>query len=147
MSFDIYMPVAMLLLMSLIATLRLSLKGVSPARGGLDRALAHPAWMVPLILLMPYVTGTYFRGLLSPWPPAAFDAISAQAGIWAGISAFITVLAVDIWLLWAPARVLAAHASLAQKPAVKYYFLINALLGLAFILLGLKFALNHDVVG
>ena len=101
MTLDIWTAAAALLLLTLLSTLNISLRGFpqkgEPANWNL---LTHPGWLAPLAVVLPFVIGSYLKGKLSPWPPAAFAASAAAAGTWAGVTALLATLIVDLWLLW-----------------------------------------------
>ena len=128
---------AAVLTMTLVVTLKLSLTGrLSGSDGTKPPFLFHPVWLAPLAALVPYVCGAYVDGRMSPWPPAAFAAVQAAHGLWAGVSAGMAVTIIDLWLLWTTARALIAFTEpLAPiydpipRAMHKYYHLVNLVVG------------------
>jgi hypothetical protein len=63
---------AALALLALFATLRLSIPHARTAISGYGLGIvAHPAWLMPVMLGMPMAVGFMMTGALSPWPPEA----------------------------------------------------------------------------
>lgn len=97
----LWMVLAVAALFALAATLRLSLAvRPAPLANPVARFVTSPAWLVPYILVMGYALGQMIKGNLSPLPPVAFAETTALWGRWAGVTAFLVVLTVNLWLLW-----------------------------------------------
>jgi len=139
MPFDRYTLLAALLMLSLFATLRLTLPRLFQRWDNAAlRLLSHTVWLLPLLLFVYLAVGMYLMGKLSPWPPAAYAAYAAQLGPWAGASAFLVVLITDCWLLWTPTQVLRRFAPPERQGAFKYFQVFNLLVGCAIFALALK---------
>ena len=111
---DFWAVGAFLAVMALLATLRQSLPFAAAQRaGGVIGFLTSPIWLVPLILAMAGVIGLMLTGAVSPWPPQAQAEFSGQFGAWAGITGFILVVVVDLWLVWTPST-----ETVSPRPAV-----------------------------
>ena len=121
------------LLLTLLQTLRLSITGRIHADKP-NFVMSH-LWLYPLGVLGPLVIGAFYKGLLSPWPPAAYAKMAGSAGLWAGLAAFLAVLIVDIWLFWAGAKAIRATTltSATFRPLhdrlMTYYHVVNVLVG------------------
>ncbi len=77
--------------MTLLTTVKLTFTGrvtVGPDRR--NSFFFHPVWLGALAVMLPLVVGYYLKGKLSPWPPAAFAAMQAEAGLSAGVLAAIS---------------------------------------------------------
>jgi hypothetical protein len=131
---DVAYPVAfVLLLLMFVQTLRLSITGrIHPANANF---LTSHKWLYPLGVLGPFTIGTFYKGALSPWPPAAYDKMTAVGGHWAGGAAFVLVLTIDIWMFWAAAKAIrdTTLTSAVFRPmhdqVVAYYHVVNILVG------------------
>lgn len=128
-----YLVAAVLVLLMLLQTLRLSITGqIQPDKSNF---LTSHRWLYPLGVLGPFTIGTFYKGALSPWPPAAYDKITAAAGHWAGGAAFLLVLTIDIWMFWAAAKAMRATSltSAVFRPmhdqVAAYYHVVNFLVG------------------
>jgi hypothetical protein len=121
--------------MALLASLRLSVPAISGRAARAFDAIAHPAWLLPLILVNSACIGLMIKGILSPWPPHANAQILARWGAWAGAAAFIAVLTVDLWLLWTPSMVARRFADPAKRHALRWLPLLNLVLGGGFLYL------------
>jgi hypothetical protein len=109
---------------------------VTVGRDGKTFILFHPIWLGPLAAMIPFVIGRYLKGTMSPWPAAAFAAIQAKAGPWAGILAAISTTTVDLWMFWTTATALLTFTepmATAYEPIPKsmhkYFYLVNLLAG------------------
>lgn len=131
---DVAYPVAFVLLsLMLLQTLRLSITGkIHPQKANV---LTTHKWLYPLGILGPFTIGTFYKGALSPWPPLAYEKMTAVGGHWAGAAAFVLVITVDIWMFWAAAKAIrdttltsAVFRPMHDKVAV-YYHLVNFLVG------------------
>ena len=131
---EVAYPVAVVvLLLMLLQTLRLSITGrIQPAA---PNVIMNHRWLYPLGLLGPFTIGTFYKGALSPWPPAAYDKMTAVGGHWAGGAAFLLVLTVDIWMFWAAAKAIrdTTLTSAVFRPmhdkVTAYYHIVNFLVG------------------
>lgn len=141
MNFDIYTALSAASLLTLLTTLKLTLTGrvtVGPQKRNF--ILFHPYWLGFLVVMVPYVIGQYLKGHLSPWPVAAFTAVQAKAGLWAGVLAGISTTTVDLWMFWTTATALVTFTqpmATAYEPIPKsmhkYIHLVNVIAG-AFVL-------------
>lgn len=138
MDFSIWPVIAVIVAMTLVVTVKLSVTGrVMPVDGGKPSLLTHPGWLGPLVVLVPYIIGSYLKGLLSPWPPAAFAAVQSKSGLWPAVVAALSTTTVDLWLFWTTATALIAFtvpmANIYRpipKEMHKYYHLVNIVAGL-----------------
>jgi hypothetical protein len=104
--------------------------------GRLGRALdlaAHPTWLIPLILAMGLVVGLMIRGDLSPWPPAAAARFAEWGGRPAAVAGFLTVVVVDLWLLWTPSMVAQRFATPENREAARQLPWLNLAFGGVFL--------------
>lgn len=128
-----YGVASVLLLLMLLQTLRLSITGrIQPDK---PNFLMNHRWLYPLGLLGPFTIGTFYRGMLSPWPPAAYEQMLATGGVWAGVAAFVLVVTIDIWMFWAAAKAMRATTltsavfSPMHDQVAAYYHVVNFLVG------------------
>ncbi len=136
----VYQIMAGITAMTLIASLKLSFtRRLTPVDGkiGIIGLLTHPLWLWPLVLMVPFVIGGYLKGMLSPWPPAAYMAVEAKAGQSAAVLAALSTTTIDLWLFWTAATALICFRDpLATiyppipKEMHKYYHIVNAAVGL-----------------
>lgn len=134
---DWYAVLALLMALALVGTLRFCVTGRIGGGGPITALLTHQVWLLPLAAAIPYVLGCFYKGLISPWPPAAFATFEEKAGFWAGTSAGLAVIAVDIWLLYAMARAAAHFAPPEDRHLVKWYYVVNFMVGAFFIARGI----------
>ena len=130
--FDWYAVGALILLFSLFSTLRLAIgERARVVTNPVLAALTHSAWLLPLLVVFNMAFGMALLGMVSPWPPKAFEQVSAGYGygMWAGIAAFLAMLITDIWVLWIPTQVLRRFAKPENLPALKYYPIFNVAVG------------------
>jgi hypothetical protein len=131
---DFWAVGAFLAVMALLATLRQSLPFAAAQRaGGVIGFLTSPIWLVPLILAMAGVIGLMLTGAVSPWPPEAQAEFAGKFGAWAGITGFVLVVVVDLWLVWTPSMVARRFAGPDGLNTVKALPLFNLIFGFAFI--------------
>lgn len=131
---DVWTIGAVLASLALLATLRLSIPATVGAQpGGLAGFLTSPTWLVPLILAMAGTIGLMITGDISPWPPETQAAFAGKWGMWAGVTGFLLVLVVDLWLLWTPSIVARRFAGTDGPKPIKGLTLFNLLFGAAFI--------------
>ncbi|MBY0512088.1 MAG: hypothetical protein K2P94_18280 [Rhodospirillaceae bacterium] len=128
-----YPAAVVVLVLMLLQTLRLSITGkIHPEKPSF---LFTHLWLYPLGILGPFTIGTFYRGALSPWPPAAYDKMMTVGGPWAAVAGFLTVLIVDIWMFWAAAKAIrdTTLTSAVFRPmhdqVVAYYHVVNVLVG------------------
>jgi hypothetical protein len=134
---DYYTAACVVVLLTLLTTLKLTLTGritVGPQKK--ISILFHPLSLGPLVVMVPYVIGQYLEGALSPWPVAAFQAVQAKAGLWAGVLAGLSTTTIDLWLFWTTATALITFTqpmATAYQPihpsTHKYFHLVNLLAG------------------
>lgn len=137
---DLWTIAALLTVFALLATLRLSIPALAGRKlGAVADFLTNPAWLLPLILGMYFAIGLMLSGEASPWPPATRAMFENRWGVWAGITGFILVVIVDLWLVWTPSMVARRFAGPESQHAVKALPLFNVLFGLAVIALLLVF--------
>jgi len=137
MDFSVWPVALVIVVMTLVVTLKLSLTGrIMPAGGGKPGLLTNPIWLWPLVVLVPYVIGSFLEGSLSPWPPESFALVAARSTIWAAAVAAVSTIVVDFWLFWTTATALIAFtvpmATIYQpipKEMHKYYHLANIVAG------------------
>jgi hypothetical protein len=129
MAVDVFTPVAVVLLFTMVTTLRFSIQGTLKTANPVLRVMTHPAWLYPLVLTGGYTLGAFYHGKMSPWPPATFRMISEQHGFWAGIAAAASAATADIWLLWAAATTFKVFSPPQDARMVKYYYAVNLLIG------------------
>lgn len=134
---DWYAILALLMALALGGTLRFALTGRIGGGGPVVNLLTHQVWLLPLAAAIPYVLGCFYKGLISPWPPAAFAAFEEKAGFWGGATAGLAVITVDIWLLYAMARAAAHFAPPEDRHLVKWYYAVNFVVGAFFIVRGI----------
>ena len=133
---DFWTVGAFLAVMALLATLRQSLPFAAAQRsGGVVGFLTSPVWLVPLILAMAGTIGLMLTGDISPWPPEARTEFAQKFGAWAGITGFILVVVVDLWLVWTPSMVARRFAGAEGAHAMKTLPVFNLIFGLGFIAL------------
>jgi hypothetical protein len=133
---------AALALLALFATLRLSIPHARTAISGYGLGIvAHPAWLMPVMLGMPMAVGFMMTGALSPWPPEAASLLARTGGGWAGVAGFLTALVVDLWLLWTPSIVALDFTAPETRAKLHMLPLLNLLLGGFF--LALFYLLAH----
>lgn len=121
------------LLLALAASIRLSVPGLASLP--LLRTIAHPNWLLPLLLLVPLTVGLMLTGAVPPAPWQARAMAAAHYGYWAGIAALIAVATVEFWLLWAPGMIAYRTAKPESRPAARILPVLNLLLGAAMLLL------------
>lgn len=121
------------LVLALAASVRLAVPGL--ASSSLLRAIAHPNWLLPLLLIVPLTIGLMLTGVVpaAPWQARAMAA--AGHGYWAGIAALIAVITVEFWLLWAPGMIAYRTAKPESRPAARILPLLNLILGAGILLL------------
>jgi hypothetical protein len=73
--------------------------------------IAHDRWAVCLVLLLPSLLGEFARGEVSALPWAAFSHAAARHGVLDGLWTAISVISVELWLLWIP-----AHSYVLKRP-------------------------------
>ena len=130
--FDGYAVGALVLLFSLFATLRLAIgERGRVVTNPLLSFLTHSVWLLPLLVVFNMSFGMALLGIVSPWPPTAFEQVSSEYGygMWAGVAAFLAMLIVDIWVLWIPTQVLRRFAKPENREAMKYYTVFNNAVG------------------
>ncbi len=137
MNDDYYALLSIISAMTFLTTVKLTLTGRITV--GADRRNSfffHPVWLGTLAVMLPMVVGYYLKGKLSPWPPAAFTALQAEGGLWAGILAAISTATIDLWLLWTTATALLSFTeplSSSYEPIPpsmnKYVYLVNIIAG------------------
>jgi hypothetical protein len=144
LDFNYYTALSAVAFLTLLTTLKLTLTGrvtVGPDRKNF--ILFHPIWLGALVVMVPFVIGRYLKvdpadpsAHLSPWPIAAFTAMQAKAGLWAGVLAGISTLTIDLWLFWTTATALltfeqpmATAYPPIPKSMHKYFHLVNLLAG------------------
>src|SRR5579859_3841880 len=107
MDFSVWPVILVIVTMTLVVTLKLSLTGrIASPDGGKPGLFSHPLWLWPLVVLVPYIIGSYLKGLLSPWPPEAYAMVAAHSTIWAAAVAAVSTTVVDLWLFWTTATAL-----------------------------------------
>jgi hypothetical protein len=146
LGFDINIVYAVLTALALLGTLKLSLTGqitVGPEKK--SYLLFHPVWLGSLVVMVPLIIGWYLKGVISPWPPAAFETMQTKAGLWAGIAAGNAAATIDLWLFWTTATALitftepmATAYEPIPKPMHKYFHLVNVIAGAFVIYKALK---------
>ncbi len=137
MTVDAYLPFALIALMTLVATIKLTLTGrLRVGAAQKSYVVFHPLWLGPLVVMVPFVIGRFLKGTMSPFPPTAFAEIEAKAGVWAGALAGISVTTIDLWLFWTTATALITFTepmSTAYEPIPKamhkYIHVVNAIAG------------------
>jgi hypothetical protein len=137
LNFDYYTALSIVASLTLVTTLKLTLTGqVTIGQDKKPFILFHPIWLGALVVMVPFVIGQYLKGLLSPWPVAAFTMAQAKAGLWAGILAGISTTTVDLWLFWTTATALLTFTqpmATAYEPIPKsmhkYFHLVNLIAG------------------
>ncbi|SNS17986.1 hypothetical protein SAMN06295912_102136 [Sphingomonas laterariae] len=134
-AFDIWAVAAALTLMALVATLRLSLPGAAGGGQGTLRLIAHPAWLVLLVLTTPMTVGLMLSGYVPVSPTKARALIAGDFGYWAGVAAWITVVTAELWLLWTPSMVAQRFAKPEARDAFRALPLFNVFMGGGFLLL------------
>lgn len=137
MNFDHYLVLSVLATLALLTTLKLTLTGrvtIGPERKNF--ILFHPVWLGLLAVEVPFVVGRYLKGTLSAFPPAAFAAAQAKAGLWAGVLAGVATTTVDLWLFWTTATALLTFTkpmATAYEPIPKsmhpYFYVVNVAAG------------------
>lgn len=131
--FDGWVLVVPVLLLALAASIRLSVPGLASLP--LLRVIAHPNWLLPLLLIVPLTIGLMLTGVVpaAPWQARAIAA--AGHGYWAGIAALIAVATVELWLLWTPGMIAYRTAKPESRPAARMLPVLNLILGAAMLLL------------
>ena len=127
-----YVALSVLTGMALLTTLRFCIQGTLRTDNRALRVVTHPLWLFSIGLSVPYVLGSFYAGVLSPWPPLAFQQF-AETDRWAGLTAAIAVATADLWLLWAAARAAALFAPPEDRRMLPYYYAINLVVGGFFI--------------
>lgn len=136
MPLDIWAPVALLALLALLASLRLSFPAATGSAGlGPLRLLMHPVWLLPLLLALPMTVGLMMTGAVPISPVAARAMIAADYGVWAGLAALITVMTAELWLLWVPSMLARRSALPERQEALRFLPLLNLALGSGFLLI------------
>lgn len=137
MNFDYYTVPAIISILTLLTTLKLTLTGrVTVGAEKKHFILFHPIWLGALVVMVPFVIGRYLKGELSPWPVAAFTAMQDKADLWAGILAGVSTATIDLWLFWTTATALLTFtqpmANVYEpipKSMHKYVHLVNLIAG------------------
>jgi hypothetical protein len=137
LDFDFNILYAVLALLALLCTLKLSLTGqVTVGPGKKSYLLFHPIWLGSLVVMVPLIIGWYLKGVISPWPPAAFAAMEAKNGLWSGIATALAATTIDLWLFWTTATALITFtvpmATIYEpipKSMHKYFHLVNVIAG------------------
>jgi len=133
--FDLWIVATLLTLFALLASIRLSLPYSHSVRlGRIGTVLTHPAWLIPFILMMSMAIGWMMQGKLSPWPPEAAQQLAQRSGSWAGVTAFVLVLLVDLWLLWTPSMIARRYSTAELQGAMRGLSVINVVFGALFLL-------------
>ena len=70
-------------------------------------------WAIALFLLLPWYIGDIARGDVSPLPWSAFAHAASRHGILDGVFVALSVLTVELWLLWDP-----AHSYIQKRPTL-----------------------------
>ncbi len=126
---NLYTPIAVVLFFTLLTTLRFSFTGTLKASDPVSLVVTSPVWLYALVISGPYMLGAFYHGTISPWPPAAYEAVSLRAGMWAGLSAAIAAATADVWLLWATATTFRKFSPPDDSRMIKYYYLVNLAVG------------------
>jgi hypothetical protein len=91
--------------LAILASLRLSFsRHLNPTRFFFWRVLTSPKWCLVFIPLVSVYVGMFARSESSPLPWVAFAIEASQTGTYWGIFEALTVIGVDLWLLWIPAH-------------------------------------------
>ena len=154
MSFDVHILYAALALLALIGTIKLSLTGqFTVGHEKKSYVLFHPLWLGSLVVMVPLIIGWYLKGVVSPWPPAAFSTMAAEGGLWSGVATALATATIDLWLFWTTATALITFtvpmATIYEpipKAMHKYFHLVNAVAG-AFVVYKAILALRTHMVG
>ncbi len=131
---DLWTLAAFLSVMAFLATLRLS--SVSWAERKLTGPLLfllNPIWLTPLIFALAWTIGLMIKGQVSPWPPAALAQGQAFGGYWAGITAFVVVIIVDLWLTWTGATIALRYSPPEKRAQIRHLPILSILLGGGFL--------------
>ena len=131
--FDPWILAAVLCALALFASLRLSLPEGGSVRGGVLDIVTHPTWLIPLIIVMGFAVGLMIRGQLSPWPPEASAEMARQSGRWAGVTGFMLVAIVDLWMLWTPSMVARRFARPESHKGMRLLPYVNLAFGAVFL--------------
>ena len=118
----------------LASSLRLAASGdinyADPPDDKFARFVLSPLWSFMLFLLIPMTIGEFGRGETSPWPLAAFRDAEQRHGFEDATFTAISVVVVDLWLLWIPGQIyLNLHPEL-NALAKRLIRLVNLLVGL-----------------
>ena len=127
---NVWIPAAVLALLTFAATARLSLLPAAPHHvPRWMKILTNSIWLLPLMLAMALTLGLMAKGVLSPWPPQAAAYFETLGGGWAALTGFVLVLTVDMWLLWTGSRIVLRHTPLEDRHAIRHLSALNLLLG------------------
>jgi hypothetical protein len=105
---------AAVLICTFLASLRIALVGLGhpPDRRALG-FLTNDYWCLSLFIFLPWHAGSFARGETSPLPWVAYVESAARHGTADGLFAAVTVLIVEMWLLWIP-----AHSYIRNRPGL-----------------------------
>lgn len=126
---NIFTPIAIVLGLTFLSTLRYSFTGTVQSPNPVLRIVTNGVWLYPLIISGPFLLGAFYHGALSPWPPASYAIAAQKAGPWAGTAAAIAAATADIWLLWATATTFRKFSPPHDHRMIKYYYLVNLVVG------------------
>ena len=91
--------------MSFVSSVRLSIKGANKIDNEFIDLFTHPLWCITLFILVPMLIGEFGRGESSPVPWVHFLDAYSEHGLFNGIFALLSLIAVELWIFWIPAHV------------------------------------------
>ena len=75
--------------------------------------ISHDCWSLTLIVSLPWLIGAFARHEVSPLPWVAFSKAAGRHGPLDGVFTLLSVLTVELWLLWIP-----AHSYIVNRPGL-----------------------------
>jgi sterol desaturase/sphingolipid hydroxylase (fatty acid hydroxylase superfamily) len=132
---DLWTLGAFLSFMALLATVRLSFVSWAEKKlTGPSLYLFNPIWLTPLIFALAWTIGLMIQGQVSPWPPSALEQGRAFGGFWAGLTAFLAAIIVDLWLVWTGASIALRYSAPEQRAKIRGLRFLSIALGGGFLI-------------
>lgn len=92
--------------------------------------ISRDKWTIAVFFIGLMCAGQFGRGEISPFPWYAFCQQYARHGFWDGTVTFLSVLIVDVWLLWIPAQAFVMGNPDLDNRTIWLAYLLNLAVGL-----------------